>query len=162
MAQDNPLHTVTAEQVMTRDVLTVPFDWPVDRLARFLTDKSISGAPVADSSSKLIGVVTLSDIVRQTGNGLLDLKLRDEDFYQSMLDADLSPEDQRSFHESVDQSVLVQDIMTPVVFEVGTDTPLIKVAEAMVKGHIHRVFVTEDRKLKGIISALDLLKVITD
>ncbi|WP_157673644.1 CBS domain-containing protein [Endozoicomonas ascidiicola] len=34
-------------------------------------------------------------------------------------------------------------------------------AEAMVKGRIHRVMVTENGSLKGLISALDLLKVMT-
>ena len=35
--------------------------------------------------------------------------------------------------------------------------PLSEVAAAMVHGHIHRVLVIDDRKLKGIVSALDLL-----
>ena len=43
-----------------------------------------------------------------------------------MLDAELSEEDMQSFHESIDQSVLVNDIMTPMVFEVEPDTPLVK------------------------------------
>ncbi|WP_062261966.1 CBS domain-containing protein [Endozoicomonas arenosclerae] len=162
MAQDNPLQTVTAEQIMTSGVITVPCDWSVERLARFLTDKSISGAPVVDQSGRLIGVVTLSDIVRHAGSGLADIQTRDDHFYRTMTDTDLSDEDLRSFHESVDQAVLVDDIMTPMVFEVSPKTPLINVAEAMVKGRIHRVLVTEHRQLKGIISALDLLKVMTD
>lgn len=162
MSQDNFLQSVTAAQIMTHKVISVPYDWTVDRLARFFTDKSISGAPVVDESRRLVGVVTLSDIVRQTGSGLVDLKSRDEDFYSSMLDAELSEEDMQSFHESIDQNVMVNDIMTPMVFEVEPDTPLAKVAEAMVKGRIHRVLVTEGRKLKGIISVLDILKVMID
>ncbi|MCW7551365.1 CBS domain-containing protein [Endozoicomonas gorgoniicola] len=162
MNQDYSLQSVTAAQIMTHKVISVPYDWTVDRLARFFTDKGISGAPVVDESRRLVGVVTLSDIVRQAGSGLVDMKCRDEDFYSSMLDAELSEEDMQSFHESIDQSVLVNDIMTPMVFEVEPDTPLVKVAEAMVRGRIHRVLVTEGRKLKGIISVLDILKVMTD
>lgn len=162
MSYDNPLHTMmTAEQIMCQSVMTVPSDWSVDRLARFLIDKSISGAPVVDVSGQLVGVVSSSDIVRQTGSGLVDMAKRDDDFYNSMTDASLSEEDQRSFHESIDQSVLVNDIMTPMVFEVAPDTPLQRVAEAMVKGRIHRVMVTHKGELCGIISALDLLKVMT-
>lgn len=162
MTQDSALFSITADQIMTRKVITVPFDWTVDRLAGFLTDKSISGAPVVDDSGRLIGVVTLTDIVRQASSGLMDLQRRDDEFYRSILDTELSEEDQRAFHEAVDQSVLVNDIMTPMVFEVSPQTPLAKVAEAMVKGRIHRVLVTEERKILGIISALDLLKFMTE
>lgn len=161
MSNDNPLVSMTAEQIMCQKVITVPSDWSVDRLARFLTDKAISGAPVVNNAGQLIGVVSFSDIVRQAGSGLVDLARRDDNFYSTMMDETLSPEDQRSFHDLVDQSVLVNDIMTPMVFEVSPDTPLIHVAEAMVKGRIHRVMVTRDRSLKGVISALDLLKVMT-
>ncbi len=161
MSSDSTLHTVTAEQIMCQKVITVPQDWPIDQLARFFTDKSISGAPVVDNNGHLIGVVSLSDIVRQTGSGLVDRSHRDDDFYNAMTDASISPEEQRAFHESIDESVLVSDIMTPMIFEVAPNTPLIQVAEAMVKGRIHRVMVTEGRQLKGIISVLDLLKVMT-
>ena len=161
MSYENPLVTTTADQIMCQKVLTVKADWSVDRLSRFLIDKSISGAPVVNESGHLIGVVSFSDIVRQAGSGMVDMTDRDDDFYNGMMDVSLSPEDQRAFHESIDQTVLVNDIMTPMVFEVATDTPLMQVAEAMVKGRIHRVMVTEDNKLKGIISALDLLKVMT-
>ena len=161
MSYENPLATTTAEQIMCQKVLTVKADWPVDRLSRFLIDKSISGAPVMNDSGHLIGVVSFSDIVRQTGSGMVDMAGRDDDFYNGIMDVSLSPEDQRAFHESIDQTILVNDIMTPMVFEVATDTPLMQVAEAMVKGRIHRVMVTEKNQLKGIISALDLLKVMT-
>jgi len=36
------------------------------------------------------------------------------------------------------------------------------VAETMIKGRIHRVFVTREGKLKGIVTALDMLQVIRD
>ena len=36
------------------------------------------------------------------------------------------------------------------------------VADTMLKGRIHRVFVTRDRKLVGIVTALDMLQVIRD
>ncbi|MGY0217100.1 CBS domain-containing protein [Endozoicomonadaceae bacterium StTr2] len=161
MSSENILQTVTADQIMCQNVMTVPEDWPVDQLARFLTDKSISGAPVINDSGQLTGVVSFSDIVRHAGSDMVDHSRRDDDFYNSMLNASMSPEDQRSFHESVDDTVMVRDIMTPMIFEVAPDTPLFQVAEAMAKGRIHRVMVTEKRELKGIISALDILKVLT-
>ena len=161
MKERNPLLSITAEDIMTRHVVTVPYDWPFDQLARFFTDKSISGAPVVDEAGQIVGVVTASDIVRQTGNGNVDLTRRDDEFYQSLHDTNLSEEDQQAFHEAVDHSVLINDIMTPIVFEVAKDTPLKQVADAMVTGRIHRVLVTDNRQMLGIISALDVLKCLT-
>ncbi|MCL6271559.1 CBS domain-containing protein [Sansalvadorimonas sp. 2012CJ34-2] len=149
-----------AGDVMSRKVETIPLDWSVQRLATFLVDHDISGAPVVDESGQLCGMVSVTDIVRQTGSGLLDLDPRDDAFYKGLVDCALSREEMRSFHESVDETILVSDIMTPVVFEVGSETPLTEVADAMVKGHIHRVVVSDNGRLKGIVSALDLLSLI--
>ncbi len=158
---DSDWRQLTAADVMTRDVRTVPLDWSVDRLSRFLTDNAISGAPVVDESGRLTGVVTLTDIVRQTGSGLLDLAQRDDGFYQGLLDRELSDEEQRAFHEAVDDGVLISDIMTPVVYSVTPETPMTEMVDAMVRGHIHRVLVTQDRQVVGIVTVLDLLRIIT-
>ena len=153
----SPWASMTVADVMTPHVETVPLDWSVERLATFLTDRNISGAPVVDDSGQLCGMVSTTDIVRQTASGIHDLNSRDSSFEKGLVDCQLSDEEMRTFHESIDQMVMVTDIMTPVVFRVDGDMPLSEVADAMVKGHIHRVLVTEGKKLVGIVSALDLL-----
>jgi CBS domain-containing protein len=52
--------------------------------------------------------------------------------------------------------------MTPMIFSVREDTSVQEVADTMLKGRIHRVFVTRDGKLTGIVTALDMLQVIRD
>jgi CBS domain-containing protein len=49
-----------------------------------------------------------------------------------------------------------------MIFSVSEDTSVQEVAETMLKGRIHRVFVTRENKLTGIVTALDMLKVIRD
>jgi CBS domain-containing protein len=66
------------------------------------------------------------------------------------------------FHAQEDSTVRVSDIMTPMIFRVDRDTSLQEIAETMLKGRIHRVFVTEDDRLTGIVTALDMLQVIRD
>lgn len=147
-----------AADIMTDQLQTVPHDWTVEQLAAFLIDHSISGAPVVDEGGKIAGIVSLTDIVRFGCEQGLDLAPRDEEFYASVTDRVLAPEEARAFRESVDSQAMVSDIMTPVAFEVSANTSLLQVAEAMVRGKIHRVLVTEDEKLLGIITALDLLR----
>jgi CBS domain-containing protein len=74
----------------------------------------------------------------------------------------MSQEEIRVFHTQYESPVLVRDIMTPMIFRVSEDTSIQEVAETMLKGGIHRVFVTRGKKLIGIVTALDMLKVIRD
>jgi CBS domain-containing protein len=52
--------------------------------------------------------------------------------------------------------------MTGVVFSVDEDATVEEVANMMVTGRIHRVFVTRAGKIVGVISSLDLLPLVVD
>ncbi|MGB5339386.1 MAG: CBS domain-containing protein [Gammaproteobacteria bacterium] len=149
--------------IMQREVLAVDADWPLEKLAEFLVDNSISGAPVTDAEDKLIGVVSLTDIVRQ--NSLPDSGADTgtaHDVYLYDLQRHLSQDELRVFHSSYESPVTVRDIMTPMIFKVSEDANVQEVAETMLRGRIHRVFVTRGKKLTGIVTALDMLQVIRD
>ena len=55
---------LTAKDIMTSPVITIKADRSIEEVSDLLTDRMITGAPVVDDSGKLVGVVTLSDIVR--------------------------------------------------------------------------------------------------
>ena len=52
--------------------------------------------------------------------------------------------------------------MTPTVFNVLEDTPVQVIADYMLRGRIHRQFVTRGSQVVGVITAMDLLKVVRD
>jgi acetoin utilization protein AcuB len=58
------LTKVRVQDIMTKDVITVPPDFTVEETAQVLLKNRISGAPVVDSSGKLVGVITQADIFR--------------------------------------------------------------------------------------------------
>jgi len=58
--------TLLAKDIMNPDVLSVGPDWSIGQLADFLCTNSISGAPVISENNKLIGVVSMTDLVRHT------------------------------------------------------------------------------------------------
>jgi len=153
----------TISRVMQREVLAVEADWSLEKLAGFLVDNSISGAPVTDQDGELIGVVSLTDIVRQ--NSLPDSGVESgtaHDVYLYDLQRHLSQDELRVFHSSYESPVLVRDIMTPMIFKVNEEASVQEVADTMLRGRIHRVFVTRGNKLTGIVTALDMLQVIRD
>jgi predicted transcriptional regulator len=152
---------ISVGNVMQHDVLAAAADWSLEQLADFLVDNSISGAPVTAADDQLVGVVSLTDIVRQ--NRLQDHGAdRDDthDVYLFELDRKMGKEELRELHIQYETPVQVRDIMTPMIFSVREDTSVQEVAEIMLKGRIHRVFVTLDGKLSGIVTALDMLKII--
>ncbi|MGD2125105.1 MAG: CBS domain-containing protein [Desulfobacteraceae bacterium] len=154
---------LTAKDVMNREVLSVGPDWPIDRLADFLVENSISGAPVTSEDGKLVGVVSSTDIIRQESMpGKELLSHRSPDYYLHELEHQYAKEEMKSFRVSDMPLMSVRDIMTRRIFSVNEDTEIQQVADSMIRGRIHRVFVTRKGKLTGIISALDMLQVIRD
>ena len=151
----------TVKDVMQSDVLAVDADWPLDKLAGFLTDNSISGAPVTDSDGELVGVVSLTDLVRHESMTDKDTDTNNtHDVYLYELERHMSNEELRVFHAQYESPIQVREIMTPMIFKVNEDDSVKEVAETMLKGRIHRVFVTRKGKLRGIVTALDMLQVI--
>jgi CBS domain-containing protein len=151
-----------ASDVMTSDVLTVAEDLPVNRLVELLIDHSISGAPVIARDGTPIGVVSLTDLARN--GALIDGTPEAEAhaYYRQGLDRQVARGEMASLRVGAESSTTVRDIMTPVVFSVEVDTPVQEVADAMIRGRIHRVFVTRRGTMVGIISSMDLLPVVRD
>lgn len=151
----------TAAEVMTRDVLTVRDDLSVAELAAFFETHRISGAPVTSAEGIPVGVVSLSDLARSS---VVRSSLTEEphDFYVRGLERFISEEEKLGFRVYSEASTLVRDIMTPEVFSLDETSSVGEVAQAMLTGRIHRVFVTRAGQIVGIVSAMDLLRLVRD
>ena len=161
--------TLTAEDVMTRDVISVPSDMPVEELAAFLISHAISGAPVTNQDQELIGVVSLTDIARHDGLPTTYTRRksgRQHDVYLKLelnaLEQEFDEEDLNGFEIEGGSDVTVRDIMTPTIFGVAEKMPVQDVADYMIRGKIHRQFVTSGHKVVGVITAMDLLRIVRD
>jgi CBS domain-containing protein len=60
-----PLFDLTAADLMSRDVITVSQEMPMEEAARVLTRGQVSGAPVVDGEGRCVGVLSASDFVRR-------------------------------------------------------------------------------------------------
>ncbi len=122
------MKALTARDVMSPTVLTVRDDLTLQQAADMLAENEISGAPVEDDEGSLLGVVSVTDVNRNTA----------------------APE------------LLVRQIMTPIADTVTEETPVPDVARLMVANHYHRVVVTRSERPVGIVSSIDLLKLIAE
>ncbi|MCM0611140.1 CBS domain-containing protein [Marinobacter sediminum] len=151
--------TVLAFEIMTPSIKAVPQSWTMDRLARFLTDNEITGSPVTDENGDIVGIATLKDITEFRWNA-----------DRSDPDPLLTPEEEQEarrlrmviFEEMGKVPVEVRDIMTPSVLSVDEQTPVRDIANIMMREHLHRIFVTKESKITGIITTYDMLKLISE
>ena len=150
----------TVKDLMNPDIMTVADDMTTDELARYLIEREISGAPVVDSQGHIIGVVSMTDIGRNMAEPSDVETSRRSGFYRDT-SADLTLEDlgQRYVEE---RASTVRDVMTPVIHQVPLTASAGEAARLMIDQHIHRLVVTQGKEPVGIISSLDLLKVVAD
>lgn len=149
----------SAKDLMTSDVKTVEADWPVDRVAEFLIDHEISGAPVVQEG-QLVGVISLTDIARFNSTAGNPASERPAAYYRSELEASYAEEELGNLRVTEGGETTAEHVMTPQVYDVNPHTSIQQVAQVMHRGGIHRVFVTKDGEISGIITALDMLQVV--
>lgn len=142
-----------AKDVMRRKVITVGSWLTLPELARVFEENSITGAPVVDRDGIVLGVVSQTDLVRSRREVSDGVPL-----YHRELDAPLAG---LGIHfEEVDPS-RVENIMTPGPISFDEETPVERLAGAMLDSHIHRVLITRADRLVGIVTTMDLLRVLS-
>ncbi len=55
---------IKVKDIMTKDPITVPFDFTVEEAAEVLMKNKISGAPVVDQDGQIVGTITKGDLFR--------------------------------------------------------------------------------------------------
>ncbi|MEZ4444118.1 MAG: CBS domain-containing protein [Polyangiaceae bacterium] len=150
---------LTAKDIMTRDLVTVRVDMPVEQLTELLLSRSISGAPVLNEAGKPVGVVSITDVMRSRNADQTSSDDHIHDYYKHALEQQYG---KGELEMAIESELSVADIMTPMVFEVPEDAPVQRVADEMLRGHIHRVFVTRGHELQGVITSFDMVRVVRD
>lgn len=114
-----------------------------------LIARHIGGAPVIENG-KLVGIVTRTDIIRYFA-------------VQRSLAQLLGHHAESASAEAHEENHLtVRDIMAKEAVVVEPDTPIEEVARAMVARRVHRILVTHEGAVVGLISALDVTQLVAE
>jgi CBS domain-containing protein len=148
---------VTARDLMRTNVVTVAYSAPLSEVERVLADHRILGAPVVDAAGRIIGVVSVSDLMERYAEDP-DAKPRRGQGWFRLSTEELADEDLESFEVPAEAEETARDIMTAQVFTVPASAGLREIANAMSKQKVHRVLVEDGGKLVGLISTLDILE----
>lgn len=142
---------MTARDVMTRDVVTVPASATAREAAELMARHNHAALPVVDAEGNFLAMLTDEDLLRLTLPTYLE----------GIEDLSFLPKDFEPFEhppaEMKDARVL--DVV------IGGECPVAEpgdhvaeVARIICRGHVRRVPVVEDGKLVGIVSRGDLVE----
>jgi CBS domain-containing protein len=147
---------LTAKDIMTRQVITVPPELSVRELATLLLTHKIGGAPVVSGDGKLLGVVTESDLIDQGKNVHIPTVV-------SILDSFLVLESPHRMDQEFKKMMgrTVGDICAKELVTVTEETPLSDIATIMSEKRVHTLPVVVEGELVGVIGKTDLIRSIT-
>lgn len=148
---------LTAKDIMTSEVITVPPELSVMELAGLLLAHKIGGAPVVAADRTLLGVVTESDLIDQKKNLHLPTLI-------SIFDSFLYLENPNKADHELKKMMgrTVGDIYVKGAVSVQEDTPLSDIATIMSEQRIHTLPVVAAGTVVGVIGKSDLIRAITN
>lgn len=153
MRNNKPFSLLTAEDLMTRDVIAISQDTPLREAAAMLSHTHVSGSPVVDDCGHCVGILSATDFVRWASeSGASDLPVKHTESWPNfcsdwqVLDVDALPTNE------------VRDYMSRDLVTVEPSLPVADVARRMLDAHIHRMVVLdEERRPIGIVTSTDIL-----
>lgn len=142
-------------ELMNPDVVSARPGMSVAEVRNLLATRGISGAPVVDESGCILGVVSQSDLVRRTDppttEGESGRFFTNMNEYRDLanLPRDLS-------------DAPVESVMSKEVYTVPGDASAAVGASIMRERKVHRLLVTDQGALVGVVTSLDLLRVVEE
>ncbi len=147
----NNLFSLTAGDIMSRNLVVIPREMSLEGAARMLKRSGVTGAPVVDLSGRCIGVLSATDFMTRIEHA------HDGNSNVARRDALCKP---WQLAEAVAHSECrVEDCMTRDPVLVAANFRIGELARIMMDAHIHRVIVVDtatDHPI-GIVSSIDIL-----
>jgi CBS-domain-containing membrane protein len=144
---------LTAQDIMTKDVVTVTRETPIRDLAKLFADRRISSIPVLDDQGLLAGIVTETDLVEQDKSLHIPTVV-------SIFDWVIYLESDKKFERELKKMTgqTVGDIYSTEYYSVTPQTPLNEIADLLSSKKINAVPVVVQGKLVGIVARIDLIR----
>jgi CBS domain-containing protein len=142
-----------AQDIMTRDVVTVRPNASVQDIAKLMVEKHISGIPVVNDDGAVIGMVSQTDLMHRAEVGT---EPKRKWWFRAFADANTLARDFVKAHGHA-----AHDIMARQIVSVRPDAELRDVADIMDKYKVKRVPVVQDGKLVGVVTRGDLVRALS-
>ncbi len=141
--------SIRAADIMTREVLSVKRDTPLQEVAETMARGGIAGVPVVEEDGSVVGVISEKDLLRRMGAG-------EANNFMAVVAECLKGEG--CVAVSI-RAKVAKDIMTSPAITVKEDTTVIEIADTFTKKGINRVPVVDSEgHLIGIVSRADIVR----
>ncbi|HVP30092.1 MAG TPA: CBS domain-containing protein [Myxococcota bacterium] len=142
-------------ELMNPDVFCLSPQTSLRAAGEQIAKRRVSGAPVVDERGRPLGVVSQSDLVRRAADhvtaGQSGRFYTDVEDYQDIAELPIDDSDKP-----------VETIMAREVYTVTRDTGVAVAASIMRERRVHRLIVTDRGIVVGVVTALDLLRVLEE
>jgi CBS domain-containing protein len=145
-----------AEQIMTTEVMTVHANTTVEEVARLLTTRRIGSMPVVDDDQRVLGVVNDDDLFTSE-KGIPFSAVRVPVLFEKWAQPDRAVEIYANARQNT-----AQDVMSYEFVCVDVNASVGYITQVMVERNLHRVLVTRSDRLAGIITRLDLIRMLAN
>ena len=148
--------TPTVKDIMTREVISVKPETPLQEAAEILAKHGFDGMPVVDEENKLVGILTEYDLISKGSATHLPT------FQKIIKNLGVYSKDKSQFTKDFEEisSLKVKDVMNNDPLTLLEDATYEEAVQAF-RDH-HRVnpipVIDQDRKVIGVISRFDVLK----
>jgi CBS domain-containing protein len=155
--------SATVRDWMQSEVRTVPPDLSLAELEERFLQHRVTGFPVA-VGGRLLGIVSRSDVVRQLSVEQAWAETL-SDYYHDW--TGMAPEGPSLAEIGAEmgrriEGMHVEDVMVKAPITVGPDEGIAAAARLLVERRIHRVPVVEGGRLVGILTSLDLARLVAE
>jgi len=162
------LSRATARDLMRTELVTLSPDDTIEAALAALSDAGITGAPVMGNDGRLIGALTLTDIAQPEHTDQDRVRTRPGESVRvvtTSVEADEFDEEEKienkeDYSPELLGQTLVSEWMSDRVVAVSPNASLRTVCRTLVDGDVHRVFVTENGRLIGVVSAMDVARLL--
>ena len=134
-------------EVMTKDVITVSPDDSLKDVGEILKERRISGVPVIDAKGNIVGIVTLTDMLR-----VLDQIYKWQEMERRIPGLKLSEMFTKEKSEAK-----VRNVMTKSVYTLDENRTIEDVMRMMFDKRVHTIPIAREGKLLGIVGKRDLV-----
>ncbi|MFC1745832.1 HPP family protein [Candidatus Riflebacteria bacterium] len=142
---------------MSKNPVTIQETMGLEECEELLALKKISGGPVINETYELVGVISKTDFTEK----------RYEDAHDGMSDTEFVEYQEKlgiggldGFQVEMRNARFVGDIMNRNPVTCNPEDSMFSVAKKMKHYHIHRVIVTEQKKVVGVVSSFDIIRLV--
>ncbi len=144
---------VTAQDIMSTDVMTVTTDTTLSEVAKKFIETRYSNLPVLDDEGQLIGIISETDLIEQQRPLHIPTVM-------TLFDWVFDFGNEKRFKEEVDRvtAVIVGELYSKKPVVCSPDATMRDMAGLMSQHNVHLLPVVDSGKMVGVVARLDLIR----